>query len=419
MLIGQEITENKRLMEGALGLALSEWKKLAAELGLPPFRAQQIFAALQRQQAASWDEVRQLKPADRQRLAERLHLIWPTLARRIVSSDGTIRYLLALEDGQQVEAVYLPDEEFDGEGGSVRKRTTFCISSQVGCAVGCQFCLTATLGLARSLTAAEIVGQVLLLLREHHLRPRSTHGRADRVNLVFMGQGEPFLNYANVVRAIQVLTHPEGAGLAARRITVSTSGIVEKIRRWGQEEFLQGRPRLAISLNASNDEQRQRLMPLHRGQGGMEALLAAVDAYAYQPREYLTFEYVLLAGVNDTPEDADRLIALLRHRRAKVNLIAWNFGGGLPFQTPDAQHVLAFQARLVSGGVATYIRRPRGRDIYAACGQLSVADAGLTLPETTVRIEPSGVRTRRNPSPSRPSVTPDQAASTVTAKPRA
>ncbi len=419
MPVSQETAENKRLTQGALSLAPLEWKELAAEFGLPAFRAKQIFAALQRQQAASWDEVRQLKPADRKRLAERLHLSWPTIAQRIISSDGTIRYLLALEDGQQVEAVYLPDEEFDGEGRSVRKRTTFCISSQVGCAVGCQFCLTATLGLTRSLTAAEIVGQVLLLLRERNLRPGSTHGRADRVNLVFMGQGEPFLNYAHVVRAVQVLTHPDGAGLAARRITVSTSGIVEKIRRWGEEEFPHGRPRLAISLNASNDEQRQRLMPLHRGQGSMDALWAAVDAYAYQPREYLTFEYVLLAGVNDTVADADRLIALLRHRRAKVNLIAWNFGGGLPFQTPDAEHVLAFQTRLVAGGVATYIRRPRGRDIYAACGQLAVADAGRTLPETTVRIEPSGVRTRRNPSPSSPSVTPDQAASTVTAKPRA
>ncbi|MGH9412984.1 MAG: 23S rRNA (adenine(2503)-C(2))-methyltransferase RlmN [Terriglobales bacterium] len=409
--------ENKEVTARALALEPLEWKEIVAEAGLPAYRARQVFAALQRGQIASWDELRQLNPVDRDRIAARAALQWPAIARRIVSSDGTVRYLLALADGQQVEAVYLPDEEFDGEGRLLRKRTTFCISSQVGCAVNCQFCLTATLGLKRSLTAAEIVGQVLLLLREHDLRPGSRHGSADRVNLVFMGQGEPFLNYANVVRAIRVLTHPEGAGMAARRITVSTAGIVEKIGRWSQEAFPHGRPRLAISLNASHDEQRQLLMPLHGGQGGMAALWAAVDAYAYQAREYLTFEYVLLAGVNDTPADAGRLVRLLAARRAKVNLIAWNSGGGLPFGSPEREQVLAFQARLVAGGVATYIRRPRGRDIYAACGQLSVA--GLTSPDTTVRSEPSGKRTRKNPSESSPAVIPDQLASTVTGKPRA
>lgn len=337
-------------------------------LGLAAYRGQQIFRALQQDGVSGWDQVRQLKPEDRERLAAVFSIHWPSVAQRIRSEDGTIRYLLELADGKRVEAVYLPDEEFDSDGKLLHKRTTFCVSSQVGCAVNCQFCLTATLGLSRSLTAAEIVGQVQVLLREHGLRP----GRGlDRVNLVFMGQGEPFLNYANLVRALRVLTSDEGAGLAARRITVSTSGIVDKIRRWGSEEFPRGRPRLAISLNASHDEQRQRLMPLHHGQGGMAGLLAAVREYPYQLREYITFEYVLLAGVNDSDEDAGRVLELLRGVRAKVNLIAWNMAGGLPFRSPERERVLAFQSRLVAGGVATYIRRPRGRDIYAACGQLA------------------------------------------------
>ncbi|MGH9394311.1 MAG: 23S rRNA (adenine(2503)-C(2))-methyltransferase RlmN, partial [Terriglobales bacterium] len=180
-----------------------------------------------------------------------------------------------------------------------------------------------------------------------------------------------FLNYDNVVRAIRVLTRPEGAAIAPRRITVSTSGIVDKIRRWGREPFARGRPRLAISLNASSDEQRQALMPLHQGQGGMAALLGAVRDFPLAAREYLTFEYVLLAGVNDGDADAQRVLALLAGVRAKVNLIAWNQGPGLDFASPDAERVLAFQRQLIDGGVATYLRRPRGRDIYAACGQLA------------------------------------------------
>ena len=354
----------------ALGLDFPDWTAAAAALGLTRYRAQQIFRALQQERAATWDAVRQLPAAVRGQLAEGFPLVWPVISQRIESSDGTVRYLLGLEDGKQVEAVYLPEEEFDGAGNVVRRRTTFCVSSQVGCAVNCQFCLTATMGLMRSLTAAEIVAQVQTLLREHGLRPGQG---LDRVNLVFMGMGEPFLNYENVTQAIRILTRPEGAGLAPRRITVSTSGVVDKIRRWGGEEFERGRPRLAISLNASHDEQRQALMPLHRGQGGMEGLLAAVRGVRLGAREYITFEYVLLAGINDALEDADRVLRLLHGIPAKVNLIAWNQGPELPFATPEREHVLAFQRRLIAGGMATYIRRPRGRDIYAACGQLSVA----------------------------------------------
>lgn len=356
----------------ALGLEPEDWCQQLEALQLPRYRGLQVFRSLQREQVSSWAEVYQLPAAVREHLAEEFNLGWPGVARRFESTDGTIRYLLALAGGGEVEAVYLPDEQFDGAGASIRKRTTFCISSQVGCAVNCQFCLTATLGLVRSLSAAEIVGQVLTLLRLHELRP----GKGlDRVNLVFMGMGEPFLNYDNVVRAIRILTQPEGAGVAPRRITVSTSGIVDKISRWGQEVFPRGRPRLAISLNASNDHQRQALMPLNRGQGGLQALLQAAREFPFVPREYITFEYVLLAGVNDHLEDAGRVLELLRGLRCKVNLIAWNMGGELPYKTPPREQVLAFQRRLVEGGIATYIRRPRGRDIYAACGQLSAIQA--------------------------------------------
>lgn len=356
----------------ALEMEPEELCARARELGLAGYRGIQFFRALHQEHATGWDAIRQLPAASRERLAEGLRWYWPEVARRYKSQDGTVRYLMALEDGSEVEAVYLPDEEFDGAGKMVRRRTTFCVSSQVGCAVNCQFCMTATLGLRRSLTAAEIVAQVLTLLREHELRP----GRGlDRVNLVFMGMGEPFLNYENVVRAIRILTRPEGAGLAPRRITVSTSGIVEKIRRWGRETFPQGRPRLAISLNASSDEQRQVLMPLHCGQGGMAGLLGAMRELRLGPREYLTVEYVLLAGVNDSPADAGRVLELLRGMQVKINLIAWNMGTALPFRTPEAETVLAFQRRLIAGGIATYIRKPRGRDIDAACGQLAAAGA--------------------------------------------
>jgi len=356
-----------------LGLDPTELAAEIRELGLPRYRGEQVFRALHQAHAAAWMDITPLAAGDRRRLAQHFRLEWPRIVQRYHSSDGTIRYLLALADGAQIEAVYLPDETFEGadagagELAPVRRRTTFCISTQVGCAVNCRFCLTATLGHTRNLTAAEIVGEVLMLLAEHHLRPGQGQ---DRVNLVLMGMGEPFLNYDHVVRALRLLTRPDGAGLAPRRITVSTSGIVDKIRRWGREPFATGRPRLAVSLNASSDEQRQALMPLNRGQGGLATLLDAVRELPLGPREYVTFEYVLLAGVNDDPADAERLLRLLAGLKCKVNLIAWNAGPELPFQSPAPERVLAFQRQLIEGGIATYIRRPRGRDIYAACGQL-------------------------------------------------
>jgi 23S rRNA (adenine2503-C2)-methyltransferase len=243
--------------------------------------------------------------------------------------------------------------------GQNQGRSTICISSQVGCAVDCQFCLTALLGVKRNLTAGEIIGQVCAVLKEQRVSPPE-----DRINLVFMGMGEPFLNYENFIKAARLLV--EEVGIAERRMTVSTAGIVPRIHDFGGETI---RPKLAISLNASNDALRTRLMPLNR-KWNLEMLMAAARAYPLRTREWITFEYVLLGGVNDAPENAKELAELLRGMRCKLNLIALNPGPGIEFTTPDAERVAAFQKVLRDAGIPAFVRRPRGRDIYAACGQL-------------------------------------------------
>ena len=266
------------------------------------------------------------------------------------STDGTRRYLLELEDRRTVETVLMPEEG----------RDTICISSQVGCPVNCQFCLTALMGLERNLTAGEIVGQVLFVMQTHQISTPS-----DRLNIVMMGMGEPLLNLPNVIKATRLLTDPEGIGLSPKRITLSTAGIVPKIEELGREPV---RPKLAISLNASTEEQRRELMPITR-KYSLRDLLAACKAYPLRAWEKLTFEYVLLRGVNDTDADARRVVKLLAHLNAKVNLIALNPGPGIAFETPEPERVQAFQA-IVRRGMPCFVRKPRGRDIFAACGQL-------------------------------------------------
>ena len=274
----------------------------------------------------------------------------PRLAAQYSSADGTQRYLLELEDGRSVETVLMPE---DG-------RDTICISSQVGCPVNCRFCLTALMGLERNLTAGEIVGQALFVMRGHQL---STP--ADRLNIVMMGMGEPLLNLANVVKATRLLTDAQGIALSQKRITLSTAGIVPKMEELGREPV---RPKLAISLNASTEEQRRELMPITR-KYSLKDLIAAAKAYPLRPWEKLTFEYVLLKGVNDTDADARRVVKLLANLNAKVNLIALNPGPGVAFETPAAERVDAFQA-IVRRSMPCFVRKPRGRDIFAACGQL-------------------------------------------------
>jgi 23S rRNA (adenine2503-C2)-methyltransferase len=355
-----------------LGLQLGELTALVEGFGEPSYRATQLFEALYRQRVETVEEILTLPQDFRRSMAERrIPVGLPRVERKFTSGDGTLRYLVACGDGQSVETVWMPegDEGETGDGseadhqmetvGRKSGRATICVSSQAGCAVDCQFCLTALLGIKRNLTPGEIVGQVCAVLNDQGVSPPQ-----ERVNLVFMGMGEPFLNYDNFIKAVRLLV--EGVGIPESRMTVSTAGIVPYIYDLGAEAV---RPKLAISLNASNDALRTRLMPINR-KWNLEKLMAAARAFPLRNREKLTFEYVLLDEVNDTAENARELVELIRGVRAKVNLIALNPGPGISFRTPAPERVLQFQNILVGAGVPGFVRRPRGRDIYAACGQL-------------------------------------------------
>jgi 23S rRNA (adenine2503-C2)-methyltransferase len=355
-----------------LGQDEAELSALVDELNEPGYRAQQLFESLYRQRVQSTDEISTLPSQMRRDLAERGMVVGGTrIENRFKSADGTVRYLMACADNQTIETVWMPegdggetgDGSEAGEESALRKkswdRATICISSQVGCAVDCKFCLTALLGIKRNLTAGEIVGQVCSVLRDQQVSPPQ-----NRINLVFMGMGEPFLNYEHCMKAVRLLV--EGVGIPESRMTLSTAGIVPRIYDFGRESV---RPKLAISLNASNDALRGQLMPINR-KWDLTTLLEAAKAFPLRTRERLTFEYVLLDKVNDSPQNARELIELVRGVRAKVNLIALNPGPGIAFAMPEKDRVLNFQQLLVAAGVPTFIRRPRGRDIYAACGQL-------------------------------------------------
>src|SRR5580658_10878 len=371
--------------------------------GQKPYRARQVWEALYRQRVASVEDMTTLSHELRERL---MTLGWsvelPEIVQTARSVDGTERYLMRMADGETVETVWMPDgdggergdgseaadeeaaETVDAEEAVAPKagywdrrgngrakssfgtlaekgyrRATICISSQVGCAVNCQFCLTAKLGIRRNLTAGEIAGQVAAVLNRHGIQIGK-----DRINLVFMGMGEPFLNYDEFMKSVRLLV--EGIGIPESRMTVSTSGILPGIEAFAKETV---RPKLALSLNASNDGVREQIMPITR-KWNIAALLEAVEKIPLRTREWVTFEYVLLGGVNDQPQHAREVLALLAGMRAKVNLIVWNPGPGIEFHQPRPEDVAMFQEMLIEGGMPTYIRRPRGRDIYAACGQL-------------------------------------------------
>jgi len=408
-------------------MELTELVALMETLGEKPYRARQVFEALYKQRVQSVEDMTTLAQALRSRLmSEGFRVELPEMVQTAVSVDGTERYLMRMADGETVETVWMPDgdggergdgseaaEEEIGEVvgadeavGEVRaegqgprakvasdgywarrgegrarsnfgtlaekgfRRATICISSQVGCAVNCQFCLTAKLGIRRNLTAGEIAGQVAAVLNRHKIQIGK-----DRINLVFMGMGEPFLNYENFMKSVRLLV--EGIGIPESRMTVSTSGILPGILAFAGEKL---RPKLALSLNASNDGVRERIMPITR-KWNIAELLEAVVKIPLRTREWVTFEYVLLGGVNDQPEHAREVLALLRGMRAKVNLIVWNPGPGIDYVQPTPEDVAVFQKMLIEGGIATYIRRPRGRDIYAACGQLkrTVAEPELVV----------------------------------------
>jgi 23S rRNA (adenine2503-C2)-methyltransferase len=335
--------------QAIVGLELPDLQQ-ALGAGQPPFRARQVYDAVYRQKVSDLAQISTLPLSLRNEITSRLALGLPRLAAEYRSQDGTRRYLLELADRRTIETVLMPEES----------RDTICISSQVGCPVNCRFCLTALMGLERNLTAGEIVGQVLFVLGTHQLSAAS-----DRVNIVMMGMGEPLLNLPNVIKATRLLIDPAGIALSSRRITLSTAGIVPKIEELGREPI---RPKLAISLNASTEEQRRELMPITR-KYSLRDLLAACKAYPLRPWEKLTFEYVLLKGVNDTDADARRVVKLLANLNAKVNLIALNPGPGIAYETPDPERVHAFQ-NIVRRSMPCFVRKPRGRDIFAACGQL-------------------------------------------------
>jgi 23S rRNA (adenine2503-C2)-methyltransferase len=353
------------------GLKNEQLGQVLHEFSAPAYRARQLAQALYRDWATALDEITTLPKSLRDQLAQAGYVVGlPEIVETFRSVDGTERYLIAARDGQTVETVWMPEgddgEEGDGsqagdEEASGYHDATICVSSQIGCAVNCQFCLTAKLGIIRNLTAGEIVGQVVAVLKRH----KAQIGR-DRINLVFMGMGEPFLNYDAFMDAVRLLV--EEIGVAESRMTVSTSGIVPGIERFASEPV---RPKLAISLNASNNKVREEIMPITR-KWDIGDLMDAVRKVPLRPRERVTFEYVLLGGVNDQPEHAAEVVRLIRRAGlpAKINLIAWNPGPGIPYAMPAPEAIETFRARLAAEGIPVYLRQPRGRDIYAACGQL-------------------------------------------------
>jgi 23S rRNA (adenine2503-C2)-methyltransferase len=401
--------------QNLVGLNRPELEELARTCGQEPYRGRQLYHGLYGRLLRDFNAFTDLDRSFRERLAAECEIRYPSLQREVASRDESVRYLLGLADGETVEAVYMPwrlerrgsrrvatpsgrELQAPLEEGE-EPRTTLCISSQVGCALDCRFCFTGLLGARRNLAAGEILGQALAIARERnlwgapaapqaaaanaaaassshngHQGPRArnrvqTSRTAPRVNVVFMGQGEPLLNLDAVMKAVEILADSAACGIPLRRITVSTAGIVPRIYDLARAPV---RPKLAISLNASNDEQRDALMPINR-KYPLSALLEACRAYPLRPRERLTFEYVLLDGVNDSEADAVRVAHLLEGLRARVNLIPYNGGAALPYQPSPLERVYRFQHVLRGRGIPAFIRISRGQDVMAACGQLSLA----------------------------------------------
>ncbi len=347
-----------------LGQSPEELRALAQSLGEPAYRGSQIYHSIYTERRFDLANFTNLPAAFRKRLAEAATIELPHVVRRHVSADGTVRYVLGLTASGRdrkpatIETVFMPEEN----------RQTICISSQAGCAVDCQFCLTATLGLVRNLTAGEIIGQVLVALHDSGalLKPQT--------NIVLMGQGEPLLNYEPVMAAVRILLDPNALAISPKHATLSTSGILPGIERLAHEKI---RPKLAISLNASTNEQRSQIMPINR-KYPIEAILQTCARYPLRPWEHITFEYVLLGGFNDSVEDARRVARLVANLRAKVNLIPWN-PGDLPYQKPGTEHMEEFRRTLTDRGVRAFVRYSRGQDVMAACGQLALLENAASV----------------------------------------
>jgi 23S rRNA (adenine2503-C2)-methyltransferase len=356
--------------QSLFGNTLEQLAVITSSFGFKNYRARQLWHALYKDRFSSVEEITTLPDSIRAQLQTAGWVVGlPPIVQTFTSVDGTERYLIAGSDGSTVETVWMPngdgaepgDPSQEAASPSDYRRATICVSSQVGCAVNCQFCLTAKLGIQRNLTAGEIAGQVAAVLNRQKVKV----GR-DRINLVFMGMGEPFLNYDNFMAAVRLLV--DAIGIPESRMTVSTSGILPGIERFARETV---RPKLALSLNAPNDEIRERIMPITR-KWPIAQLFDALRTIPMGPRQRFTFEYVLLQNVNDRLHHATELAALVRNSGlpVTVNLIAWNPGPDIPYSMPSPEEVSAFQKHLIASGVQTYLRRPRGRDIYAACGQL-------------------------------------------------
>ncbi|PYS98700.1 MAG: 23S rRNA (adenine(2503)-C(2))-methyltransferase RlmN [Acidobacteria bacterium] len=341
------------------GLLPGELEDLVREMGEPRYRAQQIFKQLHDRRLLSFEEMTDLPKAFRAKLSEAASSSTLNVESKYVSEDGTRRFLMKTTDGMPVEAVFIPSEG----------RDTICFSSQSGCPLKCDFCLTAKLGLLRNLSAGEIVEQIIIVLNDvYGVGSETPHG----TNLVAMGAGEPFLNFENLIKALEIMSDENGLFIVPGRVTVSTAGIVPKI-----EEFtkLDRRPNLAISLSAPDDELRNKLMPINK-KWNIDTIFTAAKAFekTLKRGERFTFEYVLLGGVNDSDAHAEALADLVERydlRRVKINLIPHNPAEQLDYHPSDADQVMRFKRILESRGVSAYVRRPRGRDIYAACGQLA------------------------------------------------
>jgi len=341
------------------GMTESELAEFVQNIGEPKYRAKQIFKGLHERRLQTFDEMTDLPKAFREKLKESATASTLTVESRYVSIDGTRRFLMKTHDNLPVETVFIPTES----------RDTICFSSQSGCPLKCDFCLTAKLGLLRNLTAGEIVEQIIIVLNDvYGVGGETPHG----TNLVGMGAGEPFLNFENLIKALGIMSSEEGLFIVPNRVTVSTAGIVPKIYEFAK---LENRPHLAISLSAPNDELRDKLMPINK-RWNIEELFAAAKEFEKSLRrgERFTFEYVLLGGVNDTDEHAFNLAKLLDKydlKRVKINLIAHNSAEPLEYRPSTPEQIKRFKEILESKGVDAYLRTPRGRDIYAACGQLA------------------------------------------------
>lgn len=349
-------------MVSLLDLTFSELAEfVTTELKEPPFRAKQLWIWLWRKRAKTFEEMTDLSLAIRAKLTKTARICWPEVVTTQTSNDGTIKFLLKLEDGALVETVLIPSESKTG-----KRRLTQCLSTQVGCAMGCTFCSTGTMGLVRNMTVAEITGQVLAARDFLNDDPSDPALR----NLVFMGMGEPLHNFTNLMKSLDILNNEQGMAFSARRITVSTSGVQKGLLELGQS----GLAYLAVSLHAPTQKLREQIMP-RAAQWPLDELIKTLQNYPLETRERLTFEYLLLGGVNDTPQHARELARLLSHIKAKLNLIAYNATPGSPYTAPSAKDILAFQKILWAKGIVATLRKSKGQDIDAACGQLATQHA--------------------------------------------